>query len=110
MAGALFYDILTFIERHGCIVFIGIIGLSLGSFLGCMRYRIPQKIPVLNRERSFCPVCKTSLRWFELIPIVSFIIQRGRCRHCSSRISWYYPIIELVTFALCLGVASLILY
>lgn len=46
---------------------------------------------------SFCPKCGTSLSWYELIPLISFGLQRARCRHCGSKISWQYPIIEGIT-------------
>ncbi|OHA07207.1 MAG: hypothetical protein A2934_03395 [Candidatus Sungbacteria bacterium RIFCSPLOWO2_01_FULL_47_10] len=45
--------------------------------------------------RSFCPHCKTQLKWFELIPLFSFTIQKGRCRTCHNKISWQYPLVEL---------------
>ncbi len=47
--------------------------------------------------RSFCPECKTQLRWYDLIPLLSFIYLRGRCRYCHKKISWQYPIVEILS-------------
>ncbi|MCG0277591.1 MAG: prepilin peptidase, partial [Thermanaeromonas sp.] len=49
--------------------------------------------------RSYCPKCKTVLAWYDLIPLLSYIILRGRCRHCRERISLRYPLVELLTGA-----------
>jgi leader peptidase (prepilin peptidase)/N-methyltransferase len=72
-----------------------IIGLSIGSFVNVCIYRIPRRISVV-KPRSFCPNCKTTLRWYELIPILSYLSLRGKCRKCGAKISIRYPIIELV--------------
>jgi prepilin signal peptidase PulO-like enzyme (type II secretory pathway) len=48
-------------------------------------------------ERSSCPCCKNSIKWFDLIPIISFFVLKGRCRHCQTHISWRYPLSEAVT-------------
>lgn len=47
--------------------------------------------------RSYCPYCKTELKWYELFPVLSFIIQRRKCNSCGSPISWQYPLVELGT-------------
>jgi prepilin signal peptidase PulO-like enzyme (type II secretory pathway) len=47
--------------------------------------------------RSYCPRCRATLRWFELIPLLSFVLQRGRCRHCHARISARYPAVEILS-------------
>ena len=56
--------------------------------------------------RSRCFSCRKNLSWIELIPVVSFVIQRGRCRQCGSKISWQYPIIELTTAFLAVAVMT----
>lgn len=73
----------------------GLLGLALGSFMNSCAYRLPRKIS-LAQVRSFCPNCGHRLSWHELIPLVSFVLQKGRCRACKGRISWQYPIIEVI--------------
>ncbi len=76
------------------IVFI--YGLISGSFLNVCIYRIPRQMSVVNPP-SACPACGHRLKWFELVPVVSFIVQRGRCLSCSAAVSRRYPIVELLT-------------
>lgn len=71
-------------------------GLFIGSFLGVLVDRIPKNKPVI-KGRSKCDYCKKTLEWYQLIPLLSFIIQRGKCRNCGKKISLFYPIIELST-------------
>jgi len=71
---------------------IFIFGLAVGSFLNCVIYRL-----ALPRGRSFCPHCKHILSWQDLIPVLSFLILRGKCRYCQKKISWQYPLVELAT-------------
>lgn len=73
-----------------------VIGLIVGSFLNSVVYRIEKKESVWH-GRSYCPHCRQTLSWFELIPLMSFIFQKGRCRHCQKRIAWQYPLIELIS-------------
>lgn len=73
-----------------------IFGILFGSFFNVVGLRVPMKVPFTN-DRSYCPTCSNQLRWYELIPVVSFLIQRGKCRNCDSRISPLYPLIELMT-------------
>lgn len=68
-------------------------GTVIGSFLNVCIYRIPRGEEVV-RTPSHCPDCGTRLRWYELIPIVSFLLQKGRCRSCNKRLSIQYPIVE----------------
>ncbi len=71
------------------------LGLIVGSFLNVFVLRLGTGISL--RGRSFCFVCGQKLSWYELIPLLSFIAQRGRCRLCRGRISLRYPIVELLT-------------
>jgi len=71
-------------------------GILFGSFFNVVGLRVPQKLSFHN-DRSFCPRCKSQLSWYELIPVVSYFIQRGKCRHCQTRISYIYPFIEFST-------------
>lgn len=73
-----------------------LIGCVFGSFLNVCIYRIPRGESIVYPP-SHCPYCRTRLRWFELIPVLSFMLLWGRCRHCSSKISWRYPAVELLT-------------
>lgn len=84
-------------------VFFFIFGLAVGSFLNSVVYRLETKESII-KTRSYCPYCKKTLSWFELIPLMSFILQRGRCRKCHKKISLQYPLVELTTgilFTLC---------
>jgi len=75
---------------------IFILGLVVGSFLNVVIYRLKTKEKI-GKSRSRCPHCKKRLNWYELIPIISFIIQLGKCRKCKKNISWQYPLVEFFT-------------
>lgn len=75
---------------------IFIYGITLGSFFNVVGLRVPMKKSIVA-PRSACPTCGHQLRAWELIPVASFIIQKGKCRGCQSRISPIYPISELIT-------------
>lgn len=72
-----------------------LLGLIIGSFLNVviLRYHSGQSI----NGRSHCLSCGAKLSWSELLPIASFLLQKGRCRNCQCRISWQYPLVELLT-------------
>jgi len=69
-------------------------GLIFGSFLNCLIYRLHNHKTILGR--SFCPKCKQKIKWYDNIPVISFIFLKARCRSCRKKISWQYPIVELV--------------
>lgn len=73
-----------------------LVGLSFGSFLASCAYRMPKEIPIFA-PRSFCPSCRSSIPWYLLVPVAGFVLARGKCSHCSTRISWSYPVIELLS-------------
>lgn len=77
------------------LIFLFILGLIFGSFLNAIIFRY--NTGMTPKGRSFCPDCGKKLNWHELIPIVSFILQKGRCKGCSGRISRQYPLVELIT-------------
>lgn len=84
---------------------IFIFGLIVGSFLNCIIYRMEQKKSFL-KGRSYCPNCKHTLSWKDLIPILSFMMLKGKCRYCGKRISIQYPIVELAAGLLFLLISS----
>lgn len=73
-----------------------VLGVCVGSFINAVLYRIPRGETVW-RGRSRCPACGRLIAWRDLIPIASFILLAGRCRHCRQRISWRYPAVELTS-------------
>ena len=73
-----------------------VIGACIGSFLNVVVYRFPNDLSII-KPRSFCPKCKNKLTWRENIPLISWLIQRGRCINCSKSISSRYPLVELIT-------------
>ena len=76
------------------IVFL-ILGLIIGSFLNAVVYRLNAVESLL--DRSHCPNCRKKVRWFDNIPLFSFILLSARCRDCGEKISWQYPIVEAAT-------------
>jgi len=79
---------------YGIIVFI--FGLLFGSFYNVVGYRLPNGLSLI-KPGSFCPKCNHSLKWYELIPVFSFLMQGGKCRKCKDKISLFYPLIEFLT-------------
>ncbi|MDD5439906.1 MAG: prepilin peptidase [Candidatus Omnitrophica bacterium] len=79
--------------------FLILLGLIVGSFLNVCIYRLPRS-ESLVRPRSHCPHCRHILAWYENIPVVSFVVLRGRCKKCRNKISWRYPVVELMTAGL----------
>ena len=76
--------------------FVFLFGLIIGSFLNSVIYRL-EVGGSIARERSRCPKCGHILAWYELVPLLSFAVQLGRCRVCGERISLQYPLVELAT-------------
>ncbi|WP_430882686.1 prepilin peptidase [Fusibacter sp. JL216-2] len=78
------------------LVIIFILGACIGSFLNVCIYRIPQNIPVAL-SRSKCGTCKKMLRFIDMIPVLTFLMYKGRCAYCKSKFSSRYMMIELLT-------------
>ncbi|MDQ3010309.1 MAG: prepilin peptidase [Acidobacteriota bacterium] len=78
------------------VIVASILGLVIGSFLNVVIHRVPLGESIVF-PGSHCPACGTDLRAYDNIPIVSFVLLRGRCRNCSQRISWRYPLVEVLT-------------
>lgn len=74
-----------------------ILGACIGSFLNVVIYRWPRDLSIRRPKRSFCPACNTPIAWYDNIPIISYLVLGGRCRHCKSAISLQYPLVELAT-------------
>lgn len=82
-------------------IILFILGLGFGSFLNVVSLRFKPENQVFDLKkiggRSACPFCHKILRWYELIPLVSFFIQKGKCRSCGKQLSWQYPLVELLS-------------
>jgi leader peptidase (prepilin peptidase)/N-methyltransferase len=76
--------------------------LALGSFANVVAVRVPLRLSVV-RPRSACPSCKAELAWHDNVPVLSYVLLRGRCRGCSTRISPLYPAVEIATAGLVAG-------
>lgn len=72
-----------------------LMGLFLGSFSNVLVYRLSEHKSLFKPSRSFCPTCGNEIKWYDNIPILSYIILRGKCRNCKEKISIRYPLIEL---------------
>lgn len=72
------------------------LGLLIGSFLNAVIFRL-RAGDSFARGRSYCPKCRKTLAWYELVPILSFFLQGARCRACKQKIDWQYPLVELAT-------------
>jgi leader peptidase (prepilin peptidase)/N-methyltransferase len=77
-------------------------GLALGSFLNVVAARVPLRRSIV-RPPSACMSCGQQIRWYDNLPLVSYALLRGRCRHCQGRIPWVYPAVELLTAVLIAG-------
>lgn len=84
-------------------IMVFLFGITIGSFLNVCIYRIPKQEDIVL-ERSHCMSCGNVLKWYELIPLFSFLIQGGKCKNCKAKLSWQYPLIELTNGLLYLWV------
>ena len=75
---------------------IGLLGAMVGSFLNVVIYRVPRGESIVA-PRSRCPSCETQIAGRDNVPIVSWLVLRGRCRHCAAPIAARYPVVEGVT-------------
>ena len=73
-----------------------VIGTIMGSFFNVIGHRLSKNESAI-KPRSHCEFCGHILAWYELIPIISFLIQGGKCRKCRAKLSWWYPLIEIIT-------------
>ncbi len=80
---------------YGVYVVLFAFGAVIGSFINVVIYRLPRELSIVS-PRSQCPSCKKAIFWYQNIPIVSYLLLRGRCSDCSALISWKYPVVELL--------------
>lgn len=81
----------------------GLFGAIVGSFLNVVILRLPDDNQSIVFPASHCTSCNTQLRWYENIPIISYLFLGGKCAHCSARISWQYPLVEVAMAILSIG-------
>jgi leader peptidase (prepilin peptidase)/N-methyltransferase len=86
------------------LIFSGLFGLIVGSFLNALIYRLPRGINIAF-PRSSCVECKKIITWYENIPVFSYLFLRGKCSGCGVKISWEYPLVEIICgiFAICIA-------
>jgi leader peptidase (prepilin peptidase)/N-methyltransferase len=84
-------------------VYAGLLGLIVGSYLNVVIHRLPRGLSTVL-PRSRCPVCGAAIRARDNLPLVSFLMLRGRCRRCGAPIAWRYPLVELATGVLFVAV------
>lgn len=89
-------------------VIAGCLGLAIGSFLNVVIYRVPRHESI-SHPRSRCPGCQAQIAWYDNVPVVSWLLLRGRCRSCHEPISVRYPLIELAVGATFVLVTALVL-
>jgi prepilin signal peptidase PulO-like enzyme (type II secretory pathway) len=94
------------------LIWLGVLGLAIGSFLNVIALRYNPDKFIFNRRtlggRSACPKCANKLNWFELVPLLSFVFLRGRCRNCKNPISFQYPLVEIFSALIFLFVSLFI--
>ena len=78
------------------VALIFLAGLAIGSFLNVVAYRLPRG-ESLASPPSHCPSCDTPIKWYDNVPVLGWLMLRGRCRSCGEPISWRYPVVELGT-------------
>ncbi len=87
---------LSVLPNEFFVSFFFLLGLLMGSFANVVIYRLPAGLSVV-RPRSHCQECKKMVEWYDNIPVLSFLILKGRCRNCKTKFSWRYPVVELLT-------------
>lgn len=77
-------------------ILVFVLGLIFGSFYNVLIYRLPRNVSIIFPS-SHCPKCKAPIKWYDNIPLISYIILKGRCRNCGKKISLQYPLVELTS-------------
>ncbi len=96
----------AFMQSPFGIALVFVAGLCAGSFINCMAYRREHGESIVH-GRSHCPACNHELGALELVPVLSWVLQRGRCRHCGAAVSVRYPAVELLAGIVFVGVACI---
>lgn len=78
------------------ISFATILGLLIGSFLNVVIWRVPRGESIVSPP-SACPKCGSGIKWFDNVPVISWLVLKAKCRNCKNPISWRYPLVELLT-------------
>ena len=87
------------------LIFVFLLGLIVGSFVNVLILRTWKREEIVSKP-SYCYNCQQQLKWFDLIPLVSFFALKGKCRSCKIKISWQYPLVELATGLLFVGIVN----
>jgi len=95
------------IDGPALLVPLGVLGLIFGSFTTALSYRLPRGESVAH-GRSRCPACGHTLEARDLVPVLSWVLHKGGCRHCGARVSWRYPAMELLMMALFIAAGLLV--
>lgn len=90
------FEALTGLPEFIAYIFVFLFGAAIGSFLNVVIYRVPNELSVVF-PNSACPKCKAPIKAYDNIPVLSWLILRGKCRGCGEKISAQYPIVELLT-------------
>jgi len=77
-------------------ILAGLFGLLIGSFLNACIYRLPRDIAISDPPRSFCPGCEAMIAWYDNLPVLSYLLLRGKCRRCGFPIPIRYLVVELL--------------
>ncbi len=88
------------------LLIFALIGLIFGSFLNMLIYRLPLDISLFNPKRSICPNCNNKIKFYENIPLFSYLFLKGKCSNCKENISIIYPIIEVLTAFITVAIVS----
>lgn len=95
-AGSVTVHMIIIWRYYKMLIAVFLFGLIIGSFLNVCVYRVPRGQSIIS-PRSACPSCETQLIAIDLVPVLSWLFLRGKCRHCRAAISVQYPIVELLT-------------
>jgi len=98
-------EYLEIVPQSLWIAWVFILGLMVGSFLNVCIFRWVKEEDQLSivTPRSFCPSCKTTIHWYDNVPLLSYILLRAKCRSCGWRIPFHYPVVELLGGLILLG-------
>ena len=81
------------------LILSAVFGLAIGSFLNVVIWRVPSKLS-LSKDGSVCPKCREQIKTKDNIPLLSYLLLKGKCRKCKTKISIQYPVVEILTSAI----------